>query len=64
MQRYLTCMMVIGMSSAFLWHFSNIWIKGEHLIQEPARWFLILETISIVVILLFGLYRAKKELKR
>ncbi|KKL61457.1 hypothetical protein LCGC14_2195080 [marine sediment metagenome] len=63
MQRYLTCVMVIGMSIAFLWHFSNIWIHGTYTIQEQSKLALILETILLVSILAFGIYRAKRELK-
>lgn len=44
----------IGMSAALLWHFSNIWRYGQHLIQEPNIIILSLETAGLLVILVFG----------
>jgi len=51
----MSSLLIISLSVALLWHFSNIWIYGEHLIQEPNRIILIGETAFLVGILVFGL---------
>ena len=61
--RYFIYLLLVAVSLALLWHFSNIWIYGEHLIQEPSRWVLVLETIGIIAIIAFGIYGAIKELR-
>jgi len=48
--------LIMGMSLAFLWHFSNIWRYGSHTIQEPSRTVLIMEIVGLVLIFLFGLW--------
>ena len=44
-----------GLSGALLWHFSNIWRYGQHLIQEPNIIILCLETVGLLVIFIFGI---------
>jgi hypothetical protein len=48
---------IIGMSAALLWHFSNIWRYGQHLIQEPNKVILTLEMVGLLVIFAFGVTR-------
>ena len=47
--------LVMGLSAAFLWHFSNIWRYGDVLIREPVVVIRVLETVGLGLILLFGL---------
>lgn len=47
---------IMDMSLAFLWHFSNIWRYGSHTIQEPSVPVLIMEIGGLVLIFLFGLW--------
>jgi len=39
--------MIVGLSAALLWHFSNIWRYGQHLIQEPNILVKTLETAGL-----------------
>ena len=48
---------IIGMSTALLWHFSNIWIHGQHLVGEPNIMVRSLETVMLMAILVFGISR-------
>lgn len=57
MKHLLADALVIGMSAALLWHFSNIWRYGEHLIGEPNVFIRSAETGMLLGILVFGLYR-------
>jgi len=54
---------IIGMSTALLWHFSNIWRYGQHLIQEPSVAILSLETVGLLLILAFGITKLIGDLK-
>lgn len=45
---------LISLAVAFLWHFKNIWIYGEHLITEPNQVILLGETIGLIGLLIFG----------
>ena len=56
--------LLIGMSTSLLWHFSNIWRYGQHLIQEPNIVILILETAGLVLILVFGISKYIGDLKK
>ena len=51
------------MSSALLWHFSNIWRYGKHLIEEPNIVILSLETAGLLLILAFGISKYISDLK-
>ena len=55
---------VIGLSAALLWHFSNIWRYGQHLIQEPDIVILSLETAGLLFILAFGVSKYISDLRR
>ena len=55
---------LIGMSVALLWHFSNIWGYGKHLIVEPNIVILSLETAGLVLILGFGLTKLISDLRK
>ena len=54
---------LIGTSAALLWHFSNIWRYGQHLIQEPNIIILSLETAGLLVILVFGVSKLISDFK-
>ena len=55
---------IMGMSIALLWHFSNIWRYGQHLIGEPNILIITLETAGLLVILAFGVGKFVSDLKR
>ena len=55
--------LIIGMSTAFLWHFSNIWRYGQHLVGEPNIVIRSLETAVLLAILVFGICRYTSHLK-
>ncbi len=55
--------LIIGMSTAFLWHFSNIWRYGQHLVGEPNIIIRSLETVGLLAILVFGIGRYIRHLK-
>lgn len=54
---------LVGMSCAFLWHFSNIWRYGQHLVGEPNIAIRTLETAGIISILALGLSRLIESFK-
>jgi len=54
---------MVGVSAALLWHLSNIWRYGQHLIQEPNIVILSLETAGLLLILAFGVTRLVKHFK-
>jgi len=56
--------LVVGMSAALLWHFSNIWRYGQHLIQEPNIIILSLETAMLLLIFAFGVYKLVGDFRR
>ena len=56
--------LVIGMSVALLWHLSNIWRYGEYLAGEPNMLIRSLETVGLLVILVFGTAKFVTDLKR
>ena len=55
---------IIGLSSALLWHFSNIWRYGKHLIGEPNIVIRSLETAGLLIILIFGIAKYVSDIKR
>ena len=55
---------IIGMSAALLWHFSNIWRYGQHLVGEPNIAILSLETAGLLVILGFGVSKFISDLRK
>jgi hypothetical protein len=54
---------VIGLSAALLWHFSNIWRYGQHLVGEPNIAIRSLETAGLLLILAFGIGKYVSDLK-
>lgn len=54
---------IIGMSTAFLWHFSNIWRYGQYLVGEPNIVIRSLETAALLAILVFGIAKYISDLK-
>ena len=54
---------VIGLSAAWLWHFSNIWRYGQHLVGEPNIAIRSLETAGLLIILAFGVGKYISDLK-
>jgi hypothetical protein len=56
--------LLIGLSGALLWHFSNIWRYGQHIIQEPNKVILIVETAGLVIIFIYGISRYIGRLKK
>ena len=56
--------LLIGLSGALLWLFSNIWRYGPHIIQEPNKVILILETAVLLFIFIYGISRYISGLKR
>jgi len=56
--------LIIGMSAALLWHFSNIWRYGQYLIGEPNIVIRSLETAGFLLILIFGINKYREDLKR
>ena len=48
--------LIIGMSLALLWHFSNIWRYGQYLVGEPDLTVRSAETLLLLLILAFGVW--------
>jgi len=57
-------LLIISLSAALLWHFSNIWRYGQHLIQEPNIVILSLETAGSLLILAFGVSKYISDLRK
>jgi len=55
---------VIGLSAALLWHFSNIWRYGQYLVGEPNIAIRSLETAGLLLILAFGVSKYISDLRR
>jgi len=55
---------LIGLSSALLWHFSNIWRYGKHLVGEPNVAIRSLETAGLLIILIFGIVKYVIDIRR
>jgi len=56
--------LIIGLSMALLWHSSNIWRYGAHLINEPNILVLCLETAGLFLILFFGISKFIRDIIR
>jgi len=56
--------LLIGLSSALLWHFSNIWRYGKHLVGEPNVAIRSLETAGLLIILIFGIVKYVIDIRR
>jgi hypothetical protein len=55
---------IIGLSGALLWHFSNIWRYGQYLVGEPNIAIRSLETAGLLVIFIFGISNYISGIKR
>jgi len=55
---------IIGLSAALLWHFSNIWRYGQHVVGEPNIAIRSLETAGLLFILAFGVSKYISDLRR
>ncbi len=55
--------LLVGLSVAFLWHFSNMWRYGQYLVGEPNIFIRSLETAGLVVILAFGVSKYVSDLR-
>ena len=64
MKDLITNLLIIGLSGALLWHFSNIWRYGEYLIGESNLIIRSLETAGLLLILAFGVSKYISDLKR
>jgi hypothetical protein len=56
--------LLVGLSGAFLWHFSNIWRYGQYLAQEPNIIIRSLETAMLLFIFAFGVSRLVADFRR
>ena len=56
--------LIVGLSGALLWHFSNIWRYEQYLIAEPNIVIRSLETVALLIILVFGIGKYISDLKR
>jgi len=54
---------VVGLSAALLWHFSNIWRYGQYLIGEPNIAIRSLETAGLLLIFGYGITKLIIDLK-
>ena len=55
--------LIVGLSVALLWHFSNIWRYGQYLVGEPNIVIRSLETMGLLLILAFGVAKCISDLK-
>ena len=55
--------LIIGLSAALLWHFSNIWRYGEYLIGEPNILIRSVETAVLLSIFVFGITKFATDMK-
>lgn len=56
--------LIIGLSTALLWHFSNIWRYGQYVVGEPNIVIRSLETAGLLAILIFGISNFISNMKR
>ena len=54
-------MIIISLSAVLLWHFSNIWRFGQHLVGEPNIIVRSIETALIAGILVFGMVKFVRD---
>jgi len=55
--------LLIGLSTALLWHFSNIWRYGQYLVGESNLVIRSVETAGLLFILAFGISKYVSDLK-
>ena len=54
---------IMGLSIALLWHFSNIWRYGQYLVGEPNIVIRSLETAGLLLILVLGACKCVKDIR-
>ena len=64
MREALAYSLIVGMSAAFLWHFSNIARFGGQFIQEPSLVILAFEIVMLCSIFVFGVVSLIKLCRR
>ena len=62
MKNIIADLLIIGMSSAFLWHFSQIFRFEKFYIAEPNPVILMLEMCGLGAIFAFGMIKFKRDL--
>ena len=60
----ITDVLIISLSAALLWHFSNIWRYGEYLVGESNIIIRSLETLGLLSIFAFGVSKYINDLRR
>ncbi len=60
----ITDVLIISLSAALLWHFSNIWRYGEYLVGESNIIIRSLETLGLLFIFAFGVSKYINDLRR
>lgn len=63
MKQYLPNLFVLALSIAFLWHFSNIAIRGSHYIEEPNILILSAEIVMMLGLIFFATYNIVSQLR-
>jgi len=61
--KYLSDVLLIGVCSALLWHFSNIVRYGTHLIQEPHQVVLWGEITFFVLVICWSVSSLRRKMK-
>ncbi len=56
--------LLVGLSGAYVWQFSRIWLYGRVCFQEPNIAIRVLETCMFIAILVFGVKRFVKHCRR
>ena len=56
--------LIMALSAALLWHFSNIWRYGQYLAEEPDVIIRSLETAGLLGIFIFGATKYISDMKR
>ena len=64
MREYLAYLFVIGLSAAFLWHFSLIATQGTVIIKEPSLAVLSLEIAMVVSFIAFAMVNMIRMFRR
>ncbi len=63
-KRVIADILIIGLSASLLWHFSNIWRYGEHLIVESNILIRSVETGVLVFAFTFGIAKFAGDVKQ
>ncbi len=55
--------LIMALSAALLWHFSNIWRYGQYLVEEPNIVIRSLETAGLLGIFIFGATKCISDMR-